>query len=95
MNDAEFRQAERDWYSLVEKITEKLMEIDETIPELPVKDVVGLLKLVAPTHLADKEHDTSRSFVSIETSGVIVKSINFSAALTSSAGLRMIPHRTR
>jgi hypothetical protein len=42
VNDAEFRQAERDWYSFVEKITEKLMDIDDTIPELPVKDVVSI-----------------------------------------------------
>ena len=39
-NDAEFRQAERDWYSFVAKLTERLTEIDDTIPELPVKDVV-------------------------------------------------------
>ena len=41
-NDAEFRQAERDWYSFVAKLTEKLTEIDDTVPELPVKDVVSL-----------------------------------------------------
>jgi uncharacterized protein (DUF2461 family) len=40
VNDADFRQAEKDWYSFVEKITERLTEIDETIPELPVKDVI-------------------------------------------------------
>ncbi|KAK4508020.1 hypothetical protein PRZ48_001755 [Zasmidium cellare] len=39
MHDAEFRQAEKDWHSFVEKMTEKLTEVDETIPELPVKDV--------------------------------------------------------
>ena len=42
VHDAEFRQAEKDWYSLVQKLTEKLMDIDDTIPELPVKDVVHL-----------------------------------------------------
>lgn len=40
MNDPDFRQSERDWYSFVDKITEALIEIDETVPELPVKDVV-------------------------------------------------------
>ncbi|KAK3709399.1 hypothetical protein LTR37_010960 [Vermiconidia calcicola] len=40
MHDAEFRQSEQDWYSLVAKLTERLIEIDDTIPELPVKDVV-------------------------------------------------------
>lgn len=43
VHDAEFRQSERDWYSFVERLTEKLVEIDDTVPELPVKDVVGLL----------------------------------------------------
>lgn len=41
VHDAEFRQAEKDWHSFVEKLTEKLVEeVDDTIPELPVKDVV-------------------------------------------------------
>ncbi|TKA69863.1 hypothetical protein B0A55_08920 [Friedmanniomyces simplex] len=40
MNDAEFRQAEKDWHSYVEQLTERLVEIDDTVPELPVKDVV-------------------------------------------------------
>lgn len=44
MHDADFRQSERDWYSFVEKLTERLTEIDETIPELPVKDVVSAEK---------------------------------------------------
>ncbi|KAF7187284.1 hypothetical protein HII31_11372 [Pseudocercospora fuligena] len=38
MNDLEFRQAEKDFHSFVEAMTEKLTEIDESIPELPVKD---------------------------------------------------------
>ena len=40
MHDAVFRQAEKDWHSFVEKLTEKLIEVDDTIPELPYKDVV-------------------------------------------------------
>ncbi len=50
MNDPEFRQAEKDWFSFVEKISEKLSEIDDTVPELPVKDVVGLNLTVTPLH---------------------------------------------
>ena len=42
MHDADFRQSERDWHSYVQQLTEKLIEIDDTVPELPVKDVVGL-----------------------------------------------------
>lgn len=49
MHDPDFRQAERDWHSFVAKLTEKLIEIDDTIPELPVKDVVSL----APTSRKD------------------------------------------
>ncbi|KAK3673179.1 hypothetical protein LTR78_007019 [Recurvomyces mirabilis] len=40
MNDLEFRQAEKDWHSFVEALTSRLSEIDDTVPELPVKDVV-------------------------------------------------------
>lgn len=41
MHDADFRQSERDWHSFVGALTERLMGIDDTIPELPVKDVVS------------------------------------------------------
>jgi hypothetical protein len=46
VNDAEFRQAERDWHSFVDKLTAELIEIDDTVPELPVKDVVSLLVIL-------------------------------------------------
>jgi Conserved hypothetical protein (DUF2461) len=39
-HDADFRSSEKDWKSFVEKLSEKVIEKDETIPELPVKDVV-------------------------------------------------------
>ncbi|KAI2610358.1 uncharacterized protein GGS25DRAFT_257400 [Hypoxylon fragiforme] len=39
-NDEEYRRAWKDWESFVETITEKIIEADETIPELPVKDVI-------------------------------------------------------
>ena len=39
MHDPDFRQAEKDWFSFVEKLTERLVEIDDTVPELPVKDI--------------------------------------------------------
>ena len=44
VHDADFRQSERDWHAFVDKLTEKLIDIDDTIPELPVKDVVGIFK---------------------------------------------------
>ncbi|KAI1387828.1 uncharacterized protein F4822DRAFT_293360 [Hypoxylon trugodes] len=39
-NDAEYRRALKDWESFVETITEKIVEVDDTIPELPIKDVI-------------------------------------------------------
>ncbi|KAF2209280.1 hypothetical protein CERZMDRAFT_47237, partial [Cercospora zeae-maydis SCOH1-5] len=39
-HDSNFRQAEKDWHTFVEKMTETLGTIDDTIPELPVKDVI-------------------------------------------------------
>ena len=41
MHDADFRQAEKDWHSFVGAVSEHLTEIDDTVPELPVKDVVS------------------------------------------------------
>ncbi|KAF2721223.1 hypothetical protein K431DRAFT_338886 [Polychaeton citri CBS 116435] len=40
MHDPDFRQAEKDWFSFVEKLTERLVEVDDTVPELPVKDII-------------------------------------------------------
>jgi len=40
MHDPDFRQAEKDWFSFVESLTERLVEIDDTVPELPVKDII-------------------------------------------------------
>ena len=42
VNDADFRQSEKDWHTFVDKVTERLIEIDDTVPELPVKDVVSI-----------------------------------------------------
>ena len=42
VHDADFRASERDWFGFVEKLTEKLTNIDDTVPELPVKDIVSL-----------------------------------------------------
>ncbi|KAG8528667.1 uncharacterized protein KY384_006354 [Bacidia gigantensis] len=39
MHDADYRQAKKDWDSFVESLTEKIIENDETIPELPPKDL--------------------------------------------------------
>ncbi|KAM0426796.1 hypothetical protein ACHAPT_008112 [Fusarium lateritium] len=38
-HDGEYRRALKDWNSFVERTTESIIEADETIPELPVKDL--------------------------------------------------------
>ena len=40
MHDPDYRQSWSDWQSFVEALTEKITELDETIPELPPKDLV-------------------------------------------------------
>ncbi|KAJ2906468.1 hypothetical protein MKZ38_001449 [Zalerion maritima] len=39
-NDAEYRRSLKDWQSFVEYATEKIIDVDDTIPELPAKDLV-------------------------------------------------------
>lgn len=41
MHDPDYRVAQKDWASFVESLTQKIIEADETVPELPVKDVVS------------------------------------------------------
>ncbi|KAI1493390.1 hypothetical protein F5X96DRAFT_621655 [Biscogniauxia mediterranea] len=40
MHDPEYRRSLKDWESFVETLTERIMDADATIPELPLKDVV-------------------------------------------------------
>ncbi|KAH7020956.1 uncharacterized protein B0I36DRAFT_367426 [Microdochium trichocladiopsis] len=40
LHDEEYRRSLKDWESFVESITEKITEADETVPELPLKDVI-------------------------------------------------------
>lgn len=40
MYDADYRTSKRDFDTFVESLTEKIIEKDETIPELPSKDLV-------------------------------------------------------
>ena len=39
-HDGEYRRALKDWQSFVEATTLSIVDVDETIPELPVKDVI-------------------------------------------------------
>ncbi|EEA26944.1 conserved hypothetical protein [Talaromyces marneffei ATCC 18224] len=38
-HDADYRASKKDWDTFVETLTEKIIEKDETIPELPAKDL--------------------------------------------------------
>ena len=40
VHDPDYRTSWNDWSSFVESLTEKIAEKDETIPELPPKDLV-------------------------------------------------------
>jgi len=40
VHDPDFRASEKDWKSFLEQLTEKICEIDDTVPELPVKDII-------------------------------------------------------
>ena len=39
--DPDYRDALQDFTTFTENVSEKVIEADETIPELPVKDVVS------------------------------------------------------
>ena len=41
VHDTDYRTSWKDWESFVESLTEKIVEKDDTIPELPPKDLVG------------------------------------------------------
>ncbi|KAI8631348.1 hypothetical protein F5Y19DRAFT_27535 [Xylariaceae sp. FL1651] len=40
LHDPEYRRSLKDWESFVETLTDKIINVDETIPELPLKDVI-------------------------------------------------------
>ena len=42
MHDPDYRAALQDFTTFTEHVSEKVIEADETIPELPVKDVVSI-----------------------------------------------------
>ena len=48
-HDADYRASKKDWDTFVETLTEKIVEKDETIPELPAKDLVSPAPVPWPT----------------------------------------------
>jgi hypothetical protein len=49
VHDPDYRAALQDFNTFTEKVSEKVVEADETIPELPVKDVVSSNAQSPPT----------------------------------------------
>jgi hypothetical protein len=43
VHDPDYRAAHNDFVTFLEALSEKVIEADETIPELPVKDIVGAI----------------------------------------------------
>ena len=42
VHDADYRNSKKDWDEFVECLTEQIIGRDETIPELPAKDLVSI-----------------------------------------------------
>jgi hypothetical protein len=41
VNDPDYRASLGDFKSFIERLSERIIEIDDTVPELPVKDLVS------------------------------------------------------
>lgn len=46
VHDPDYRVAVQDFNDFIGKLTERIVDIDETIPELPVKDIVSINRLI-------------------------------------------------
>ena len=44
VNDGEFRRAQKDFAAFIEELSPLVAEKDFTIPELPAKDIVSLIR---------------------------------------------------
>jgi hypothetical protein len=44
VNDGEFRRAQKDFAAFIEELSPLVAEKDFTIPELPAKDIVSLVR---------------------------------------------------
>lgn len=45
MHDPDYRTSLKDFNAFAERLTEKVIEADDTIPELPIKDIVSPLQV--------------------------------------------------
>lgn len=63
VHDADYRQSKKDFDGFVECLTEKIIEKDETIPELPAKDLVcHILYLLSYLERDQGAYDLKKTF---------------------------------
>jgi hypothetical protein len=66
VNDLDYRASLKDFNSFVEALSEKLIEVDDTIPELPLKDIVSFAPLLptgALVHASMKANRPKATFI--------------------------------
>lgn len=66
VHDPDFRVSFQDFITFAEKVSDKIIEADETIPELPVKDVVGIDDLAIVRDITNAYRSTVSTEVSLE-----------------------------
>lgn len=66
VHDPDFRVSFQDFTTFTEKVSEKIIEADETIPELPVKDVVSVNDWVGTSDTANEHRFTEFTEVSLK-----------------------------
>lgn len=64
VHDPDFRVSFQDFTTFAEKVSEKIIEADETIPELPVKDVVSVSDWTVAVRFTKKCRSTGFTEVS-------------------------------
>lgn len=64
VHDPDFRVSFQDFTTFAEKVSEKIIEADETIPELPVKDVVSVSDWIVTVRFTKMRRSTGFTEVS-------------------------------
>jgi hypothetical protein len=89
LHDPDFRVSFQDFITFAEKVSDKIIEADETIPELPVKDVVGVDDLAIVRDITNAYRSTVSTEVSLKLDCIEPRS------LLKTSGSQKTPPRTR
>lgn len=89
VHDPDFRVSFQDFITFAEKVSDKIIEADETIPELPVKDVVGIDDLAIVRDITNAYRSTVSTEVSLKLDCIEPRS------LLKTSGSQKTPPRTR